>query len=70
MAVLQVVDEDSLADVLLHMPATPRIVVDLGYEKNEYWFIDPRKAREFLLWAFRRFVKKNGGRILVFDSPM
>ena len=68
MAVLQVVDEDSLADVLLHLPATPRIVVYNGDERNEYWFVDLRRAREFLIWAFRRFVKGNGGRILVLDD--
>ncbi len=67
MVVLQVVDEESLADVLLHLPATPHIVVE-GAERREYFFIDRERAREFLIWAFRRFVKGNGGRILVFDG--
>jgi len=67
MSVLQVVDEDSLADVLLHLPATSRIVVD-GADRFEYFFIDREKAREFLVWAFKNFVKKNGDRILVFDD--
>lgn len=69
MVALQVVDEDSLADVLLHLPATPHIVVETGDERKEYWFLDPRRAKEFLIWAFRKFVKGNGGRILVFDGP-
>jgi len=65
--VLYIVDEETLADVLLHLPRHPHIIVD-GADKYEYYFIDTDRAREFLIWAFRNFVKKKGARILVFDE--
>jgi len=67
MTVLQVVDEETLADVLLHLPRHPHIVIE-GADRLEYFFIDRERAREFLIWAFRNFVKGNCGRILVFDG--
>lgn len=65
---LVVVDKDSLADVLLHLPAFPEIVIENGDEEREFLFADPRRARDFLIWAYRKFVEGNGGRIIVRDA--
>ena len=65
---LVVIDKDTLADVLLHLPAFPEIVIQNGDEERSYLFADARRARDFLVWAYRKFVEKNGGRIIVRDA--
>lgn len=65
---LVVVDKDSLADVLLHLPAFPEVIVQNGDEEREYFFADAARARDFLVWAYRKFVEGNGGRIIVRDA--
>jgi len=67
MTVLRVFDDETLADVLLHLPRHPRVVVE-GAERIEKFFPSPEKAKNFLLWAYWRFVRGGNGVIYVVDD--